>query len=314
MNDLVIGVDGGGTKTVAWLAPLVDDGTSQILGRGIAGPGNPRACGFDVAKDNIAAAIAAAFEEASLARTTVARACIALAGAGRTTEQEQIAGWATEQRIAKRVRICGDAEPVLAAAAADNCGIALIAGTGSLAWGRNELGETSRCGGWGYLLGDEGSAYAIAISGLRAAMQAADGRGPPTDLLPHFLHKLGAPTADALIAKVYSPDMSRDKLAALSQVVFDVATTDEVAGSIVEGGVEDLAEMVVSLARQLNLSNGGYTLAMAGGVFQHQLSYADRVLRAVLDRMHGLHLKRPSQFAIVEEPVQGAVALARAAP
>ncbi|MCI0358960.1 MAG: hypothetical protein L0211_10815, partial [Planctomycetaceae bacterium] len=111
MSDLVIGVDGGGTKTVAWLAPLVDDGTDQVLGRGISGPGNPRACGFDVAKANIDAAIAAAFKEAGQPRTTVARACFALAGAGRTAEQEPITTWAAEQQIAKGIRVCGDAEP-----------------------------------------------------------------------------------------------------------------------------------------------------------------------------------------------------------
>ncbi|MCI0359969.1 MAG: hypothetical protein L0211_15940, partial [Planctomycetaceae bacterium] len=194
-----------------------------------------------------------------------------------------------------------------------NRGIALIAGTGSLAWGRNEAGETARCGGWGYLLGDEGSGFAIAISGLRAAMRAADGRGPQTDLLPHFLHHLGVPSSDALITKVYSPHMTRESLAAHSKVVFDLASTDEVAGSIVKAGVEDLAEMVAAIARQLNLSAGGYTLAMSGGVLLHQLNFADRVLRAVLDRLHRQHLKRPGSFAIVEEPVQGAVALARAA-
>jgi len=308
---LVIGADGGGTKTVAWLAPLVDDRIDRVLGRGLAGPGNPRAAGFEVAQANIAAAIDAAFADAKMPRTTVAAACLALAGAGRPDEQEQIAAWAHRQGIAGKIQVCGDAEPILAAASPDNWGIALIAGTGSLAWGRNEVGETARCGGWGYLLGDEGSGYAIGLAGLRAAMRAADGRGPQTDLLPRLLSKLGVQSSEELIAKVYSPEMKRERLAALSEIVFDLATTDEAAEKIIEAAALDLAELVVTVARQLRLSAGGYTLATAGGVLLHQLNYMDRVLPAVNGQLHRQQMRWPDHYVIVEEPVRGAVALAR---
>jgi N-acetylglucosamine kinase-like BadF-type ATPase len=313
LSDLVIGVDGGGTKTVAWLAPLVDDGANRVLGRGWAGPGNPRAAGFETAQANMNAAIAAAFADAGLPRTQVAAACFGLAGAGRPAEQEQIAAWARRHGIARKIHVCGDAEPILAAASPDNWGIALIAGTGSLAWGRNKAGETARCGGWGYLLGDEGSGYAIALAGLRAAMRAADGRGPQTDLLPRFFNQLGAQSPADMIVKVYSAEMSRDKLAALSEVVFDLATTDEVAGKIIDDAVEDLADLVGTLARQLRLSAGGYTLAMAGGVLVHQLNYMDRVLPAVHSQLRQQQMRWPEHYVIVEEPVSGAVALARSA-
>src|SRR3954447_26373178 len=101
---LVIGVDGGGTKTVAWLAPINDDGTGTILGRGQSGPGNPRAAGFEVAQANIAAAIEAAFLDAKLPRAMAAAACFGLAGAGRDIEQQRIETWAARQQIAYIVR------------------------------------------------------------------------------------------------------------------------------------------------------------------------------------------------------------------
>jgi len=313
MSDLVIGIDGGGTKTVAWLAPLVDDGTDRVLGRGLAGPGNPRAAGFEAAQANITAAIEAAFTDAGIPRTPVAAACFGLAGAGRPDEQEPLAAWAGRQGIAGKIHVCGDAEPILAAASPDNWGIALIAGTGSFAWGRNQAGETARCGGWGYLLGDEGSGYAIALAGLRAAMRAADGRGPQTDLLPRLLSRVGTQSPADMIVKVYSAEMTRDKLAALSEIVFDLATTDEAAGKIVVTAVEDLAELVGTLAGQLRLSAGGYTLAMAGGALLHQLNYSDRVLTALSLRLARQQMKWPGRVATVEEPVRGAVALARLA-
>jgi N-acetylglucosamine kinase-like BadF-type ATPase len=305
-DPLVIGVDGGGTKTVAWLAPLVDDGTDCILGRGLAGPGNPRAAGFEVAQANVAAAIDAAFADAKLPRTTVAAACLALAGAGRPDEQEQISAWAHRQGIAGKIQVCSDAEPILAAASPDNCGIALIAGTGSLAWGRNEVGETARCGGWGYLLGDEGSGYAIGLAGLRAAMRAADGRGPETDLLAALMQKLDADSPQELIAKVYSPEMTRERLAGLATVVFDYRTTDGASRKIVESAVRDLAELVTAVASRLSLPPRGYNLAMAGGVLLHQLNYLDGVFYELIGKR-----AEPNQWFIVEEPVLGAVSMAR---
>src|SRR5205823_15045021 len=141
----------------AWLAPLDDDPNTIVLGRGQAGSGNPRAAGFDAAQTNIASAIDAAFADAKLPLTTAAAACFGLAGAGREIEQQRIASWAEKHGIAQNVRVTGDAEPILAAASPENCGVALICGTGSLAWGRNRAGVIARAGGWGYLLGDEGS-------------------------------------------------------------------------------------------------------------------------------------------------------------
>src|SRR5687768_9453320 len=169
-NDLVLGVDGGGTKTAAWLAIAdADPGDDKPIGRGIAGPGNPRAVGFETALSNINAAIHEAFRTAQLPVRKVQAACLALAGADRPAERNRLEQWCTEQDLAGCLVLTNDADPLLAAASRDNFGIALIAGTGSFAFGRDREGQTARCGGWGYLLGDEGSGYSIALTGLRAA-------------------------------------------------------------------------------------------------------------------------------------------------
>ena len=303
MSDLVIGVDGGGTKTVAWLAHAADAG--RVLGRGSAGPGNPRAAGFEVAQANIDAAISAAFADAKLPRRTVIAACFGLAGAGRPEEQERIAAWGRRQLIADRIRVCGDAEPILACASPDNVGIVLIAGTGSLAWGRNAAGETARCGGWGYLLGDEGSGYAIALAGLRAAARATDGRGPPTDLLSAFLQTLHVNAPEQLIAKVYSVEMTREQLAGLADVVFDCRSTDEEAERIIAIAANELAALAATVAGRLRLPPREYLLVLCGGVFRHQPSYANEVALALRNQQvwHG-------SFVFADEPVHGAVALA----
>jgi N-acetylglucosamine kinase-like BadF-type ATPase len=303
---IVFGVDGGGTKTVAWLTPLADDGSGTILGRGQAGPGNPRAAGFEIAQANIEAAIAAAFADSNLPRTPVAAACFGLAGAGRLVEQERITAWAQERQLAARVRVVGDAEPILAAAAPDNCGIALICGTGSMAWGRNRAGDVARCGGWGYLIGDEGSAYAIARAGLREAVRSADGRGDLTSLLARFQKELAAPTPQDLIDRVYSPQMTRERLAGLAHIVFDAALRDPDASRIVTDAARDLADMIVVLCRQLQFPVGGYILAVTGGVMLNETLLREQVLQ---------YLERdgvaPATTIPIAEPVRGAVALAR---
>jgi N-acetylglucosamine kinase-like BadF-type ATPase len=306
MVDLVLGVDGGGTKTVAWLAPLDDAGGDVVLGRGHAGPGNPRAAGFDAALANIDAAINDAFTAAKLPRQTVASACFCLAGAGRASEQEHITAWAVNRKLAQRVRVTGDAEPVLAAASSENCGIALISGTGSLAWGRNAAGETARTGGWGYLLGDEGSGYAIALSGCRKAVQAADGRGAETELLPRLLEALGATTPSDFVEKIYHPDMTHERIASLAAVVFEVAQRDAAAQEIVDTAAKQLAHMTAVLAERLGFAATGFLLALAGGVLLTQDALCQRLMAHL-----SLRDCTPRDVQLVSEPVRGAVALAR---
>jgi N-acetylglucosamine kinase-like BadF-type ATPase len=303
---LVLGIDGGGSKTDAWLAFLGGCSGGVALGRGRAGPGNPRAVGFEAAEANILTAIEAAFHSAGLPRAAVAAACFGLAGAGREEEQQRIIEWAKRQGIAPMLRVTGDAEPVLAAASPDNCGIALICGTGSFAWGRNAAGETARCGGWGYLVGDEGSGYAIARAGLLAAFRAADGRGPETSLLPAFLTHFRADSAGELVPHLYAAEMTRQRLAGLATIVFAAAQEDEVARKLLVQSAGDLAELVAALAGRLGFIESGFPLALAGGVALHQPLLGDLLAASLADR--GC---RPSSVVLVESPVSGAVALAR---
>lgn len=303
---LLLGLDGGGTKTIAWLAPLDDAANTVVLGRGQSGPGNPRAAGFGTAQANILAAIAAAFANANLPRQPVAAACFGLAGAGRAVEQQRISAWARDQQIADKILVTGDAEPVLAAASPDNTGIALICGTGSFAWGRSAAGQTARSGGWGYLLGDEGSAYWIAKAGLSAAMRAADGRGAATTLLEKFQEELNAKDPGEIIERIYSPEMTRERLASLARVVFAAADSDAEARQIISDATRELAHMVTVLAARLQLP-ANHALALAGGLLTNQRLPREGLLVEL--RRTGEH---PST-ALIPDPVRGAVALARAA-
>lgn len=303
-SHLVLGVDGGGSKTTAWLA---NGSSGETVGRGVAGPSNIRSSGAAVALANLGRAIAAAFADADVQSRQIDSACLALAGVDREAERNLVLQWAEQKQLAARLEIVHDALPVLYAGSPSGIGVALISGTGSFAFGRNQDGRTARCGGWGHLIGDEGSGLAITLSGLRAAARAADGRGPDTVLLDRFLEEWNLSEASDLISEVYSIETRRTSLAAHAQLVFAASRDgDAVATDVIQRAVAELVVMVAALVRRIELESDGLILSLAGGVLVHQESMRDLIVDGLRDA--GVVC---SSTSVIEEPVAGAVFLAR---
>ncbi|MFM8477281.1 MAG: N-acetylglucosamine kinase [Planctomycetaceae bacterium] len=301
---LLLAIDGGGTKTDCRLAVL--DGQLQMLGKGLSGPSNLRALGPQQALANLDAAVAAAFASAGLQRCTATAACLALAGADRTSEQMQILEWAGAARLAGQLRIVNDAVPLLYADAGSGVGVALIAGTGSLAWGCNADGRTARSGGWGFLLGDEGSAYALGNAALRAVLMQSDGRGPQTLLTELISAQLDLPRPAAIVERVYGAVVPRQVIAELAPLVFDAAQrADAIAAEILHSASQQLADMAAAVAHSLNLLNPLH-LACTGGVLLNHSDYRDAVTHSITARTG-----QPPEVNCVPEPVLGALQLAQ---
>ncbi len=307
MESLILGIDSGGSKTVAWLARASGASEPLVLGRGAAGPANPQSVGFGEALKNLTGAVAAAFAEAGLPVQSVASAVLAAAGSDREENRRAFSDWAKETSLAARFQVVHDAWPVLAAGTPDGWGIALISGTGSLAFGRAADGRTARAGGWGFLMGDEGSGYALAVAGLRAAAQAADGRAAPTRMLEPILDHFHLDRPEALIPVIYSLAGERQRIAELGQTVLSVAEAgDATAGEIVDEAVRQLAAMIAAVAKRLGLHEEPIPLALAGGV----LAGSGMLCGRLTDQLKALGLPaRP--VAVVREPVAGALKLAR---
>ncbi len=304
--EYVIGVDAGGTKTIAWLAEVNGEHQFHTLGTGSAGSANPTDSSDGEVRHAIQASIEAAFESADVIPRVVRAACLAVAGAGRQQTRLSLLRWASEAHIAEHVQVVHDAEPILYAANDEGVGVALIAGTGSLAYGRDPSGREARCGGWGHLLGDEGSGYAIAVAALRSAVRAADGRGPRTRLLTALLEQLDCPAVSDLIAAVYDTSVTRATIASLARVVFrEAASGDPVAETILAEAATELAHMVRQVAQQLQLTAGSYDLAVTGGVLIHHPELRDRLV-AALSQLDAL----PAHVTPVPDPVSGSVILA----
>ncbi len=305
-DDLVLGIDGGGSKTVAWIAQCRTNGETVVVGRGISGGSNPQAVGLQPALASLSQAVDAARSEAGASPGPLAAVVVGLAGSDRAEIQQPILRWVEQHGVARRCRVDHDALPVLAAGSAEGWGVALISGTGSFAFGQNRQGRTARAGGWGFLLGDEGSGYAIARSGLRAAFRMIDGRGPATRLLEGFLTRLRCPQATDLVPAIYHFANDPGAVAALSPVVFEAAeSADAVARTILAQAGRDLASMVAAVAGKLGFGDRPFPLAMTGGVL-----LASRLLGESLQASLAEQGLRPSPVVPVPHPVAGAVQLA----
>lgn len=300
---LVIGIDGGGTHCRARLANT----RGEALGTGEAGTANPNAFGYAAAQKEILLAIQHAFDDAKIEKQIVDAVCFGIGGVDRAEERARFETWA-EQNIARRAVALNDGEIVLAAGSAENWGVALIAGTGSIAWGksRDALPRIARAGGWGYLIGDEGSGFDLARNALRAATQAADGRGEPTCLIDAVLEHWSLENPSQLIQRVYRSGLKPADIAGLAPIVVRAAIAgDAVARRLIEQSADALATTIIAVARALDFHNGSIPLAMTGGLLLETEMLRARLLDIADTR--GYHF---APVELVRKPVIGAVRIA----
>ncbi len=205
---LLLGVDGGGTSTDVRLATA--DG--RIIGCGTSGASNAKTVGVERACAALAAAIAMAFADANLPQRAVASACFGLAGFDRPDDRALLARWIEEAQWAEHVSHVNDGDLVVAAGTPAGCGVGVIAGTGSIAVGRAPDGRKTRAGGWGPLMGDEGSAYAVVLDALRIVARRSDGResAPTPDRLSEgFQRAFDVSTTALIVPALYVTEFDR---------------------------------------------------------------------------------------------------------
>jgi N-acetylglucosamine kinase-like BadF-type ATPase len=304
LTELVIGIDGGGSQTVALLAKTAG---GEILGQGTSGPSNIQSVGVERAAQALGEAVAAAFSAANLERGTVAAAALGMAGVDHPDAVAAVRGIAEQLQLAKRIEVVIDALLLLEAGTPDGWGLAVIAGTGSIAFGRTQDGRFDRSGGWGYLLGDEGSAYALGLGGARAVARASDGCAQPTVLTEKILAFMGLREPLEMIDAVYRGPWDRARLATIAPIVLAAAEEgDAVADQIIESEASNLACTAAGAARKLGLPADRLPLAITGGVILNSLHYRSRFLAAV--RSLGI---QPEPVTAVEEPAEGAIRIAR---
>jgi glucosamine kinase len=259
---IVIGIDGGGTKTRL----VVADGAGGVLTSVSGGPSSITRDSVDPAADTIAALVAEAMTAAGIAGETPSVVCVGVAGAGREPARKALLRALRSREIADEILVTTDAQVALADAFSDGAGVLLVAGTGSIAYGRGPTGVEERCGGWGERLGDEGGSVWLARRALSAATASADGREPPTALLGAVMTAAQCDEPSDLID--WAANATPADIGALATAVMRAAENgDQRANTLVAIAAEELVLHVRTLARALfGDERAAVPIAFTGGL------------------------------------------------
>jgi N-acetylglucosamine kinase-like BadF-type ATPase len=262
-RELVLGVDGGGTKTRV----IITDANQRILGEGTAGPSNPLRVGIGNAATAIREAVDHACAEAHVQRADILAAEVGLAGVRRADVRQRMREALSGLGI-HSIEVVTDADIALFGATDGEPGLVIIAGTGSICCGFNARGQRACAGGWGPLAGDEGSGSWMARRALQAIARAKDGRSPETIMAESACAYFNVTTTDDLLFAIYAPGMTNDRIAGFARYVIEVAREgDDVARQIIADAGHEHGIAATAVIKKLRMERERFQVAYVGGVF-----------------------------------------------
>lgn len=262
----VLAVDGGQSTTLSVIAKL--DGT--VVGAGLGGPANHlhEEGARERCKKSMRDSLSKAMEEAGLKEVQFEHIVLGMTGATELMKSliwEVLQEYTTEEHF----QFEHDSVTAWAGGTGGEPGVVVIGGTGSVALAVDSKGQRARVGGWGYYMGDEGSAYQIALMALSAATKGLEGRGPKTILTEAFMEHFGVNDMWDVHARIYSGEMDRADLAKLSKLVGDGANKgDEVCLEIMSKAAHELALLVKAAASKVDFTDVAPIVSTAGGVWK----------------------------------------------
>lgn len=297
--EYLLGIDGGGTHTTAWLA----DQDLSIVARVTVGASNPIKVGLAGSQREVAKAYKKAVREAGVGPSTLQAVCVGLSGGDSAPVKKSMLRWMRKAIPARAHMMTTDADVTLAAALGESEGIIVIGGTGSIAFGRDREGSVIRVGGWGNQFDDEGSGYDLGRKAILAALRAYDGRGRTTSLTKALCHELGVTS----IVEVVPLQLTAKNIAALFPVVQQQASEgDAVARRLCREAAGHLAELATTIISRLQWRRRDLPVVCSGGIFRA----STLIRRTFAKRVHEL-APRAKVELLEREPVEGALLLAR---
>jgi len=293
----MLAIDGGGTKTEV----VVATETGEIISRSYSGPSNWTTTPRKIAQENMIEGIESALKQVPGIKIDLITAGVA----GAARKEWELKEFLESLNIAKEVMVTTDAHIALVGALLGMEGIIVIAGTGSISYGRRDDRER-RTGGWGYLLGDEGSAYDVGRRGMMAALKAYDGRGEKTLLLDMFYEYLGQGDVEALIRIIY--ERPKDIISGFARyVVRSGEMGDMVALDILNTASYELSLLGISTAEGLGYQRENrFNLAYTGGFFKAKDIVVEPFVNFIKEKFPDASI-----FPAKAEPVVGAIILGK---
>ncbi|MEM4461901.1 MAG: BadF/BadG/BcrA/BcrD ATPase family protein [Candidatus Bathyarchaeia archaeon] len=259
---IFLGVDGGATKTVA----IIADENGRLYGVGYSGSSSHHFVGYESAKMNVLKAVETALRYAGMSWGDIDGACYGLSSVGDTPMDTEIVRSFVSEITPIDFILVNDVVNAYYATCLGEPGVVVVAGTGSIAYGRSGIYEV-RVGGWGQLIGDEGSAVYIARRALQEATKACDGRGEYTILIDRIPRALGFKSLEEVTFNLMTMKLSLIELARLAPVVAEAAVNgDRVAIDILKESGRELALLAIACLRRLRLERG--IVGASGGVFK----------------------------------------------
>lgn len=289
----ILGIDGGGSKTVA----LVADENGRVLGRGETGPSNYHNIGVNAAGRAIKKAVEEAQAQAGLKGRIPEVAVVALAAIDCATDKRIARRFVQRLAIARKSFVIHDSIAALYASTRGKPGVIVISGTGCVAAGINKHGQYARAGGWGYIIDDEGSAYDMGRQGIKYAFKSLDGRIPNTELVQIFKRVFHVKNLDDAMERIYVEGLSVEEIAHFAPLVSKAARHDQVSRQIVNKAGLELAKLVRAVATRLRMTDEQFTVSIVGGNFKS-----------------GRNLLRPFELSIREECPHVRISKLRAEP
>lgn len=311
----VIGIDGGGSKTTYSICKISKDNPTTIhpVTTFQAKGTNPQVIGFQEMAQQIGENINNILKEYSIPPGEILSVCCGLAGVGREDDEEKASLYIREKFLSFgidrniRLFVCSDLYVALRGALKPGVedGILVIAGTGSNAIGRTKEESVYKTGGWGHILGDEGSGYHIALKALNKVTRSYDLREDKTLLNEMILKKLNLPTEPKLISYIYGKKPQKNEIAGLAEVVIQAADQgDDIAIRILKEASAELVQHVRSLHRMSDQFDKDTAITTAGSILTHSVLIKDQFIKSITEEKLGVY--QPSYGS----PVEGAIVIA----
>jgi N-acetylglucosamine kinase-like BadF-type ATPase len=301
-------VDGGGTRTIVQVADL----SGEVVAESESGSSNYKSVGIKIAKENINKAVFKVIDLLNNSKEfTFKNACFGLSGNDSCEDRDIYHKIIFNSKIKDYLNpastiICNDTRIGLAAGSNSKNGIMIICGTGSNCYGINEEGKEAKVNGWDYILGDEGSGYAVGIKALRALMKAYDGRGENTLLFKTILEDLNIKNVSELIRWAYIDSFSKDKIAAIAKTVCRTAEMGDIISiKILEEEATEAVNSVTVVANKLNMADKKFDLVFVGNLFK-----CEKYFKSVLMKKLKSKFTQINFMPLTEKPVEGAIKLA----
>ena len=296
----IIGIDGGGTKTIGLLTTTEGEEIAKIKN----GPSNYHVVGVETTYQVLNDIIKTLTSQIDRTHDNLV-ICIGMAGLGREDDKKVINQICDKIEFTTQRILTHDAHIALVGGIGKPEGIIVISGTGSIVYGIDSRGNEIRAGGWGYLIGDEGSGYDIAIKGLQAVAKASDYRQPSTILTELYLTQLNLDDPKQLIRWVHAAE--RNEIAQLSDTVFKAMESgDRTAIGIIETATDELVCAVASVIRQATFTDT-INIVLNGGNLIHQRVFSDNLENKLYEKIDNISVMFP-----INDPVDGAILLAKA--